>query len=186
MSAKLYKWLVDPSRDVLVGLNSDSTQYEISWSTSHGPIKVYADTLDAAIKKAYEIDQNPNPEARRRLAHLPTTNRANSVWSTGNRNGRWGWYGFINVGCQLDAEQIDFEVPKLPKGWSYDEFGSNIRRGRYNKRVAYLEQCGRNQWRFRFEVFADSKEIWNDKSDPVFAAMMKPIVEVERAHFVIE
>jgi hypothetical protein len=190
MSAKLYNWLINPERNVLADIHTSkngSVQFHIvSWNTDSGRIEARGDSLDAAIRKAYEIDQNPNPEERRRLTYTPTANIYQSAWSTGCRNGKWGWYGYFKIEAELDAEKIEFEVPKLPKGWKYNEFGSNIRRAKHNKRVAYIDQYGKELWRFRFEVLAETKEIWNDSEQAVFNVLCKSLGEVERAHLIIE
>lgn len=190
MSEKLYNWLINPERNVLVNTgtarNHSVDCYIVSWNTDSGRIEARGDSLDVTIRKAYDIDQNPNPEERRRLTYTPTANIYQSAWSTGCRNGKWGWYGYVKIETELDAEEIEFELPKLPKGWKYNEFGSNIRRAKHNKRVAYIDQCGNALWRFGFEVVADTKEIWNYSERAVFNAMCKSLGEVERAHFIIE
>jgi len=186
MSAKLYGWLTNPENEVVPSYDSSKEKYVVEWHTDHGRISACAETLDGAIRKAYEIAKNPNPEERRRLAYMPTANTSNTAWSTGNRNGKWGWYGYVKIQTELDAEEIDFTPPKLPKGWKFNEFGSSIRRAKCNKRMAYLDQCGHSQWRFGFEVVADTKEIWMDGDRAIFNALCESVGEVERAHFIIE
>lgn len=188
MSAKLYKWLVDPERgvhfDADTNRRDDIECHIVAWNTSHGRIEVRGETLDATIKKAYEIDQNPDPEQRRRLAYTPTATRSGSVWSTGRKNGVCGWYGFIVVHAELDTEEILFSVPKLPKGWKYDEFRSGIRRVK-NKRMVKLYECGSSRWRFDFEITTANYDLWcNDHT--ALDTLVAAVGEIERAHFVIE
>lgn len=186
MTAKLYKWFTDPLNEVVPSYDSDKERYDVEWHTGHGRISVCAPTLDGAIRKAYEIAQNPNPEERRRLAFMPTANTRDTAWSNGGRNGKWGWYGYVTVQTELDAEEIEFTPPALPKGWKFDEFRSSINRGVRNKRIAFVEQCGHSAWRFRFEVLADTKEIWMDADRAIFGALCGAVGEVERAHFIID
>lgn len=185
----LYEWLTNPERSVTMKVNDTYDGIALSWNTTRGRIETQAESQDLVIRKAYDIDQNENPEARIRLAYTPTAD--SKAWSTGKRHdGKMGWNGHVTIRAKMPA-QVQFELPKLPNGWVWEEFGSNIRREK-NKRVGYLsdgmyvddteivEGC-----RFRFCVMA-SEKVWHQRNEKLFQVICKGIGEVERANFVID
>lgn len=182
MSAELYNWLVDPERHVLMDYSPEKEQIVISWHTPRGRIETCAETLDLAIKKAHQIDQNTDPERRIRLAYMPTAHY--EAWSTGCRpDGKYGWCGFIHINAKM-PKNVEFELPKLPRGWVYEEFFTNIRRCK-SKRIAYIEARGENSARFSFRIKAEQKT-WSKGNPQLFSSLCETIGEIERAHFVID
>ena len=182
MSAELFSWLVDPERCVLADYDREKDQIAVSWNTSRGRIETCAETLDLAIKKAHAIDQNTDPEQRIRLAYTPTAHH--KAWSTACRpDGRWGWHGFITVNADM-PDDLEFELPKLPYGWVYEEFFSDIRRHK-NKRVAYLKKKGKLKSSFSFQVKAPRSK-WDKTTTEMLDALRVAIGEVERANFIID
>lgn len=189
MKHEIYDWLVDPDKTVFTDIQDD--QHVVAWNTVTGRISVRAETLDCAIRKAYEIDKNPSQEYRIRATHRSTATR--QAYTTGQLyDGKFGWRGHVQIN-ELIPVDAEFALPKLPKGWSWVPSGSDYERRKQPARtVGYFrnghvsdDNTGMEKARFHFTVAATWEVFSRTRGDQVLESIYGALVDFERNNFII-
>jgi hypothetical protein len=79
------------------------------------------------------------------------------AWTTGLKNGRYGWRGHVPVTGKAIPKKYEFRLPELPIGWQWEWMTDSHERRNPNRVTGFL----RRGVEFHFEVSC-TPEIWNE------------------------
>ncbi|MBI6883163.1 hypothetical protein [Pseudomonas putida] len=181
--ADIYAWMSDQARAVTVTHNDTYDRVTCSWNISSGQrMKATGDSFAEATQRAFVLDTNPCN--LRRAAYEPTVTV--SAYSTGNRNGLYGWSGEFVFEARISKDIEIFELPALPKGWTWGGY-AHIRQ-KSKRSPAYgvlkhyeIDDLFATKSSFSFEVLTSHTQWSEGDSGEILDVLERALGEFERS-----